>query len=76
VYCLGSGVGVVHETFQPPARCLTCAFTDPQRHLQRIKGSDVGIDVGSEVAVRQPTIRREQASQTNAVNVIPAQVGT
>jgi hypothetical protein len=27
-------------------------------------------------AVRQPTIRRENTSVTNAVNAIPAQVGT
>jgi hypothetical protein len=28
------------------------------------------------VAVRQPTIRREYTSDTNAVNTVPVQVGT
>jgi hypothetical protein len=32
--------------------------------------------VGIEDAVRQPTMRREQTSETNAVNAIPDQVGT
>jgi hypothetical protein len=32
--------------------------------------------VGIEAAVRQPTIRREKASVTNAVNAVPDQVGT
>lgn len=36
------------------------------------RGSSVGIDA----AVRQPTIRREKTSETNAVNAIPDQVGT
>ncbi len=35
-------------------------------------GSSVGIDG----AVRHPTIRRENTSETNAVNAIPDQVGT
>jgi hypothetical protein len=29
-----------------------------------------------DAAVRQPTIRRESTSQTNAVNTVPDQVGT
>jgi hypothetical protein len=32
--------------------------------------------VGIASAVRQPTMRREQASETNAVKHIPDQVGT
>jgi hypothetical protein len=35
-------------------------------------GSSVGIDP----AVRQPTIRLEYTSETNAVNTVPDQVGT
>ena len=35
-----------------------------------------GSAVGIEVAVRQPTMRRENTSDTNAVNAIPDQVGT
>jgi len=32
--------------------------------------------VGIETAVRQPTIRRENTSETNAVNTVPDQVAT
>jgi len=32
--------------------------------------------VGIDAAVRQPTIRRENTSVTNAVNTIPDHVGT
>jgi hypothetical protein len=41
-----------------------------------ISNASSGSSVGIEVAVRQPTIRRENTSETNAVNAIPAQVGT
>jgi hypothetical protein len=36
------------------------------------RGSSVGIDA----AVRHPTMRRENTSETNAVNTVPDQVGT
>jgi hypothetical protein len=41
-----------------------------------ISNASSGSSVGIEDAVRQPTIRREYTSETNAVNAIPDQVGT
>jgi len=35
-----------------------------------------GSSVGIEAAVRQPTMRRENTSDTNALNTVPDQVGT
>ncbi len=41
-----------------------------------ISNASSGSSVGIEAATRQPTIRREYTSETNAANAVPAQVGT
>jgi len=41
-----------------------------------VQGASRGSEVGIEAAARQPTMRREYASVTNAVNAIADQVGT
>lgn len=41
-----------------------------------ISNASRGSSVGIRSAVRQPTIRRENTSVTNAVNAMPDQVGT
>jgi hypothetical protein len=41
-----------------------------------ISNASSGSSVGIDDAVRQPTMRRENTSDTNAVNAIPAHVGT
>jgi hypothetical protein len=41
-----------------------------------ISSASSGSSVGIRPAVRQPTMRRENTSVTNAVNTVPDQVGT
>jgi hypothetical protein len=41
-----------------------------------ISNASSGSSVGIEVAVRQPTVRREKTADTNAVNAIPDHVAT
>src|SRR5262249_37184661 len=60
--CDGSHPGPVHRLLSRVHNAISNASN----------GSSLGIDV----AVRQPTMRRENTSVTNAVNAIPVQVGT
>jgi hypothetical protein len=64
VYC---GLAVMDDTVDG----LALAGRDPQRHLQRVQRQ-----FGIEAAVRQPTMRRDQASDTNAVQAIASHVAT
>ena len=63
------GVGVMDQPVDVVAR------RGPRVH-SAISNASSGSSVGIEAAVRQPTIRRENTSETNAVNAIPDQVGT
>ncbi len=66
---LAAGVGVMDtpvDASRRPGRAVHNAISSAS------SGSSVGIDA----AVRQPTMRREYTSVTNAVNAIPDQVGT
>jgi hypothetical protein len=55
-----------------PVDVVAGALAGPQRHLQGVQ-RQLAWHRGR--GVRHPTIRREQASETNAVNAIPDQVG-
>jgi hypothetical protein len=52
-----------------PVDAVVGPYPGPQRHLQSIQGQ-------LDAAVRHPTMRRENTSETNAVNAIPDQVAT
>ena len=60
---------VVDQPGQVPAAVLAAG---PQGLFQGVRTRAVFMDV----AARQPRIRREQASMTNAAYTIPAQAGT
>ena len=58
--------------------CTTPVTVSPARDRVQIAISNAssGSEVGIDEAVRQPTMRRENTSVTNAVNATPDQVVT
>lgn len=61
----------IKPSSRPPVVWAACS-----RVHSAISRASSGRLAGIEAAVRQPTIRREYASETNAVNAIPDHVGT